>query len=71
MKELFLTLEQATKLGNDLTEYVAMQDNSQRPLFKGFKISFGDMLAQSPEPDQSFEMTPIPEFTVISADGEP
>ena len=70
MKKLYLTLEQATKLGSDLIEYAAMQDSSQRPLFKGFEISFGDMLADKPQPDQSFEMTPIPEFAEICADSD-
>ena len=70
MKKLFLTLEQATKLARDLSEYAAMQDSSQRSLFKGFEISFGDMLAENPQPDQSFEMTPIPEFTEIPKDSD-
>jgi hypothetical protein len=47
-----------------------MQDSSQRPLFKGFEINFGDMLADKPQPDQSFEMKPIPEFTEICADSD-
>jgi len=70
MKKLFLTLEQATQLAGDLTEYAAMEDSSKRPLFKGFEISFGDMLAEKPQPDQCFEMTPIPEFTEISHDSD-
>ena len=70
MKKLFLTLEQATQLGSDLTEYAAMQDSSQRPLFKGFEISFGDIFANKMMPDESFEMIPIPEFTEISKDSE-
>ena len=68
MKKLCLTLEQAKKLGDDLIEYAAMADSHHRPLFKGFEISFGDMLADKPQADQSFEMTPIPEFAEISAD---
>jgi len=70
MNKLCITLEQATKLGNYLVEYAAMQDSNQRPLFKGFEISFGDMLAEKPQPDQGFEMTPIPEFTEICADSD-
>ena len=70
MKKLFLTLEQADSLAGDLKEYAAMKDSSSRLLFKGFEISFGDMLAENPQPEQSFEMTPIPEFTEISKDSD-
>ena len=68
MKELYITLEQAQKLGADLLEYSAMKDSSDREVFKGFKISFGDMLADDVQPDQGFELIPLPEFTEISAD---
>lgn len=68
MKQLYLTLEQAKKIGNDLIEYAVMQDSSDRPLFKGFKIRFGDMFANELQPDQDFEMVPIPEYTEITAD---
>ena len=68
MKTLFLTSQQAAQLGCDLKEYVDMKDSSDREIFKGFKISFGDMLSKEMQPDQSFEMTPIPEFTEISKD---
>ena len=70
MKKLFLTLEQATSLAVDLQEYGAMKDSSKRSLFKGFEISFGDMFAEEPQPDQGFEMTPIPEFTEIEKDSD-
>jgi hypothetical protein len=68
MKHLFLTIQQAKQLGSDLIEYSKIKDSSDRELFKGFDISFGDMLANEPQPDQSLEMTPIPEFTEISKD---
>ena len=70
MKKLFITIEQATQLGSDLVEYAAMNDSSSRSLFKGFEISFGDMLAKELMPDHSFEVTPIAEFTEISKDSE-
>ena len=68
MKKLYLTLQQAKSLAEDLKEYAEMKDSHDRELFKGFEVSFGDMLADAPQPDQSFEMTPIPEFTKIEAD---
>ncbi len=69
MKQLYITLEQAKQLGSDLTEYAVMEDSSMRPLFKGFKIVFGDMLAEDMHPDQGFTMTPISEFTEIKEAG--
>lgn len=69
MKKLYLSIGQAKQLAGDLTEYSAMKDSSDRPLYKGFEVSFGDMLAGSIQPDQSFEMTPVPEFTEINSDG--
>lgn len=68
MKTLFITLEQAKSLAHDLAEYATMKDSSDREIFKGFEISFGDMLAESLQHDQGFEMTPIPQFTEIQAD---
>lgn len=68
MKKLFLTPDQAKQLASDLTEYSAMKDSSDRPLFKGFTISFGDMFADGLQSDQTLEMTPIPEFTEIGPD---
>ena len=68
MNKLFLTLKQAQQLAEDLTEYSALKDSHDRDIFKGFEISFGCMLATEMQPDQGLEMTPIPEFTEISAD---
>lgn len=68
MKALYITLTQATELGHDLIEYANMKDSSDRYLFKGFKITFGDTLANDLQSEQGFEMTPIPEFTQISKD---
>lgn len=70
MKTLYLTIAQAKQLGDDLIEYAQMQDSHERPLFKGFAIKFGDLLAQDIQPGQGFEMEPIPEFTEIAADAE-
>jgi len=70
MKKLYITLEQATQLGGDLIEYATMEDSSKRSLFKGFEISFGDLLADKLMPDCSFEVTPIPGFMEISKDSE-
>ena len=68
MKTLYLTLQQAEILGNDLIEYAQIMDSSDKFLFKGFKISFGDMLANDMQSDQGFELTPISEFTEIGPD---
>ena len=70
MKELYLTLQQAKTLGGDLIEYSSIMDSSDRLLFRGFKISFGDMMANDMQPDQGLELTPIPEFTEIARDSE-
>ena len=70
MKKLYLTLQQAESLADDLKEYANMKDSNNRELFKGFEISFGDLLAQAPQSGESFEMTPIPEFTEIPADDD-
>ena len=68
MKTLYLTLNQAKNLASDLAEYSAMKDSSDRDLYKGFKISFGDLSANEPQSSESMEMTPIPEFTEIDDD---
>ena len=70
MSALYLTLQQAKALGGDLIEYASIMDSSDRLLFKGFKISFGDMLANDMQPDQGLELTPISEFTEIARDSE-
>lgn len=66
MKTLYLTRNQALNLANDLHEYVNFKDSSGRELFKGFRLSFGDTLANNLQPDESFEMRPISEYTEIS-----
>lgn len=68
MKKLFLTTKQALQLGEDLIEYSKMADSSDRYLYKGFEIAFGDLFAQEMQPEESFEMTPIPEFLEINND---
>ena len=65
MKTLFLTIEQAKQLGEDLVEYSGLMDSNKRLLFKGFKIEFGDPFATELCEHDSFEMTPIPEFLEI------
>jgi len=68
LKKLYLTSQQAAKLGNDLIEYATMRDSINGLLFKGFVISFGDMLADELQPELSLEMTAISEFIAINAD---
>jgi len=65
MKKLFLTTEQAEVVARDLLEYSKFGDSSQRRLFKGFEINFGDLMAQGLQDDaikHGFSITPIPEF---------
>jgi hypothetical protein len=66
VKKLFLTLKQAEQLGRDLIEYSKMTDSSDRYLFKGFELSFGDLAAEKPQGGESFEVTPLPEFLEIN-----
>lgn len=68
MKKLFLDREQAKQLGEDLIEYIAFKDSNDRNLFKGFEISYGDMLATEIHSDQDIEMVPISEFTLIEGE---
>ena len=70
MTKLYLTRQQATILGQDLIEYSRMTDSSERLLFKGFELSFGDMQARVLQPDDGLEVTPIPEFIEISKDSD-
>ena len=68
MKTLFLSRHQAGQLGSDLLEYLKFEDSSDRELFKGFKISFDDILAENVHCELDIEMTPIPEHTLISGE---
>lgn len=65
MKALYLSREQAKSLGEDLVEYAAMKDVSDRDLFTGFKILFGDMLGDSPHDDQTLELHPIADYKEV------
>ena len=68
MKKLYLTRTQAIVLADDLQEYAKMQDSNCRDVFSGFEISFGDMFAKEQQDDQSFEVTPIPNYLEIGED---
>lgn len=70
MKTLHITREQASQFGSDLIEYARMKDSSDRYLFKGFKVTFGDTIAVELRPSDGFEVTPIPEFIEISTDAD-
>ena len=65
MKVLFLTTKQAASLGEDLVEYSKMKDSSDRDLFKGFEISFGDLFSDEMQEGEALEVTPIPEFMIV------
>jgi hypothetical protein len=65
MKKLFLSRKQAKDLASDLTEYAGLQDSSIRDIFQGFEISFGDVLAHGIQDNEEFELTPIPNYTLI------
>lgn len=68
MKSLFITAQQAKQLGSDLVEYAKLKDTSDRELFKGFELRFGDLLSDKMMGDQSFELHPIPDYAEISKD---
>jgi len=71
MKKLYLSRRQATDLAGDLIEYTALVDSSAREVFQGFEISFGDMLASGVQNDQTLELTPIPNYTLIEGSEVP
>jgi hypothetical protein len=64
MKSLFLDRTQAKQLATDLLEYVEMSDSSNREVFKGFKLQFGDLAAEDITHD-GMELTAIPNFTSV------
>ncbi len=70
MKKLHITRKQAFSMAQQLEEYALMTDSSDRWLFKGFEISFGDPFVEEMQPDDGFEITPIPEFLEVEGDKE-
>ena len=70
MKTLHLTIKQAKRLAIDLAEYAKMTDSSNREIFKGFKLSFGDLFCESMQPDETMELTPVAEYLEIEADDD-
>jgi hypothetical protein len=68
VKKLYLTRKQARTLSADLQEYAGMADSSQRYLFKGFQLCFGDKFAEEMQPGSALAVTPLPEFMEVEAD---
>ena len=63
MKTLFLTREQAKKLGEFLCDYSTMRVETF--LFKGFQINYNDPMAEKVDGDLSIDIMPIPASTIL------
>ena len=70
MNHLFLTREQASILADDLRDYVALKDDSEREVAKEFIISFEDKCESGAFDTAEIKMQPIPNYTIISDGGE-
>lgn len=66
MNNLYLTRNQALNLASALEEYTEMHDSSERFVFKGFQISFGDALKTEMQAGDSVEVVPIPDFLDVN-----
>jgi hypothetical protein len=65
MKRLYLDRQQAFQLAVDLKDYLAMNDSSERDVFKGFRLQFGDLASDDIQHDDEMELTAIPNSTLI------